>query len=60
MKNVKLLSLVLLAVYLFFNAAFSMFGYTPSGIISFFLGLAALGSGVLILISIREFLHFAE
>lgn len=60
MKTVKILSLIFLAVYLFFSAAFDIFGYTPEGTIGFFLGLSGIASGVLILISIREFLHFYQ
>lgn len=60
MKTVKLISLILLAVYLFFNAAFDIFGYSPQGAIGFFLGLCAIGSGVLILIAIREYTHHSE
>lgn len=58
MKTVKLLGLILLAIYLFFSSVFSLAGYAPVSFAAFLLGLSAVGSGLLILIASKEFLHY--
>ncbi|GEM_PF-6712042 len=60
MKTVKIISLILLSIYLFFSAVFNIFGYEPSTGVNSLLGLSAIGSGILILISIREYLYLTR
>ena len=57
MKIVKIISIILLAVYVFFTSAFNLFGFMAPSVINCFLGLAAVASGVLMLLSCREFHH---
>lgn len=56
----KIVSAVLLAVYIFFTAAFSFFSFEPMGAVGFFLGLCGVGAGVLMLIAIREYQHYTK
>lgn len=60
MKTVKLIAVILLAMYVFFTAVFNLFQYLPSGGIAFLVGLAGVGAGVLILLSSRKWLHFHD
>lgn len=58
MKIVKIIGMILLAVYIFFSSAFHMFGFQAPTMINFLLGLCGVGAGVLMLLSIREFMHY--
>ena len=60
MRIVKMIAAILLAVYLFFSAAFNLFSYQPTGAVAFFLGLCAVIDGVLILISHERWLHYVD
>ena len=60
MSIVKIISVILLGIYLFFSAAFQILSFKPVGAIAFCLGLSAIGAGVLILLAIKEYLHFNE
>ncbi len=60
MSIVKIISVILLGIYLFFSAAFKMFAFNVTGAVSFCLGLSAVGAGVLMLLAVREYLHFSE
>ncbi len=60
MSSIKMISAVLLAVYIFFMAAFDFFNFQAMGAVGFFLGLAGVGSGVLMLISMKEWHHLGE
>lgn len=60
MSVTKTISAILLAVYIFFTAAFSFFNFEPMGVVGFFLGLAGVGAGVLVLISIKDYLHYSK
>lgn len=60
MKIVKLVAVILLALYVFFTAAFNLFQYLPTGGVAFLIGLAGVGAGVLILLSSRTWLHFRD
>ncbi len=55
MKTTKVIALILLAVYLFFNGALNIFNISPPSAIMGLLGLCAIGAGILILIAIKEF-----
>jgi hypothetical protein len=60
MSILKIISVILLGIYLFFSAAFKMFSFQATGAVGFYLGLCAVGAGILMLLSIREYLHFHE
>ena len=60
MKTVKLLSMILLAGYLIFSTLSGFAGYVPTGAGAFLLGVLAFGSGLLILVSIEEFVHYGD
>lgn len=60
MHTVKLVSLILLAIFLIFNSLADFAGFNLHFIVNFFLGLFAVVSGILMLISIKEFLHYSE
>lgn len=60
MHTVKLVSLILLAVFLIFNSLADFAGFNLNWITHFLLGLVAVVSGILMLISIKEFLHCSE
>ncbi len=60
MRIVKNISVILLGIYLFFSAAFKMFAFKATGPVGFCLGLAGIGAGILMLLAIREYLHFGE
>jgi hypothetical protein len=60
MSVVKIISIILLGIYLFFSSAFKLLAFTPQGMVAFCLGLSAIGAGTLILIAVREYLHFGE
>lgn len=59
MDTAKIISLILLAAFLIFNSAFTIFGFQGNSFVNFLLGSAAVGSGVLMLITARRFLHFS-
>ena len=58
MKIVKVLALVLLAIYLFFSSCFALIEFVPTSFVAFLLGLSAFGSGILLLIASKECLHY--
>lgn len=60
MKILKLIAVILLAVYVFFSSVFNLFQYEPTGGVAFFIGLAGVGAGVLILLSSRRWLHYTD
>ena len=60
MKIIKLIAVILLAVYLFFSSAFDLFQYQIAGGVAFLLGLCAAGAGILILLSARLWLHHSD
>lgn len=60
MNIVKLLSLILLAVYLIFSSLADLIGFQFTGMVASLLGAAAVGSGILMLLSIKEFLNLPE
>lgn len=60
MKSVKLVAVILLALYVFFTASFNLFQYQPTGGISFLVGFAGVGAGILIMLSSRKWLHFHD
>lgn len=60
MKTVKMVSLILLAVFLIFNSIAELAGFHLHSLINLLLGLVAVISGILMLISVKEFLHYSE
>jgi hypothetical protein len=58
MNIVKVIALILLAVFLIFNSLVSLMGYHLHWFPAFILGLIAVASGVLMLLSIKEFWHY--
>ena len=60
MKIAKLIAVILLAVYIFFTAAFDLFDYQPMGGTAFLVGLSAVGAGILILLTSKKWLHFTD
>lgn len=57
MSYVKILSLILLSVFLILTALADFTGFHLSSMTQFVLGLIAATSGVLMLLSIKEFCH---
>lgn len=60
MKIIKILSLIFLAAYLIIGSLSSLLGFSLGTAMSFFTGLCAIASGVLILIAAKEYEHFSE
>lgn len=60
MTIIKVLSLILLAIYLIFTGLVGLMGFQLHWIASFLLGLSAVASGVLILLSIHEYYNSPE
>ena len=52
--------LILLAVYLVFSGLADFLGFNLGSMASFLLGLTAVGSGVLMLLSVKECMHCSE
>ncbi len=60
MSCVKIVSLILLAIYLIFVGLIDLIGLQVHPVINFLLGLVAAVSGVLILLSSHEYWHHHE
>lgn len=60
MSYLKILSLVFLAIYLIVAGLAGFLGFHLSSIANFLLGLCAVVSGILILLTSRECLHHSE
>lgn len=60
MSIVKILSLVFLSIFLIFTGLIDFMGFQIHSIGNLILGLFALGSGILMLLSIREFYHYSD
>lgn len=60
MSTIKIVSLILLAVYLIFSGLADLMGFHLHWIAAFILGLTAVVSGALILISINEYCHCSD
>jgi hypothetical protein len=60
MSVVKILSMIFLSVFLIFTSLADFMGFHLSHFANFILGGTAVTSGVLMLLSIREFYHFSE
>lgn len=60
MSIVKIISVILLGIYIFFSAAFKLVAFKPMGAVAFCLGMAGIGAGLLILIAIKDYLRFGE
>lgn len=60
MSYVKILSLIFLAVYLIFSALVDFMGFHLHTFANLLLGLSALASGILMLLSIHDHCHSEE
>lgn len=60
MSIVKIVSLVLLAIFLILNGLVDLMGLQLHAIAHFILGLIAIVSGILMLLSSSEFYHYTE
>ncbi len=60
MNITKTISVILLAAYLIFSAGMALFGFQPTPSVDCLLGLAAVGSGILMLVTAKRFLYLSE